>query len=174
MARGKTKSTKGKTARGTTTKRAVAKRKPTAGAKRKPAAKKRAAARGTRSAPRRVPEATRAFARRIIDATLGDRDDEIVALYADGVASSEAGRPPQVGLDALREKLAGWRTMTLDTRFEPHRVVVDGNVVVIEWVGRVTLAATGRTVEMREVAVHEIENGKIVREAFYYDPAVLA
>jgi ketosteroid isomerase-like protein len=173
MARTKTTATKAKKARGTAPKRAVAKRKPTATARRKPAAKKRAAARAT-SAETRVPDATRAFARRIVDVTLSDRDDEILALYADTIESSEAGQPPQVGLDALREKLAGWRSMTTETHFEPHRVVVDGNLIVIEWVGRVTLAATGRTVEMREVAVHEIAEGKIVRESFYYNPAVLA
>jgi ketosteroid isomerase-like protein len=172
----RTKSRKTKPTRTKAVKRAVARRKPTTTAKRKPAAKKRPAARGAagRRGTSGAGAATRAFAQRIIDATLVDRDEDILALYAEQIESSEAGQPPAVGLDALRAKYAGWRGMTSDTHFEPHRVVVDGNVIVIEWIGRVTLATSGRQVEMREVAVHEIENGKIVREAFYYNPAVLA
>jgi hypothetical protein len=44
---------------------------------------------------------------------------------------------------------------------------------MIEWVGRVTIAASGKQAELREVAIHEIAKGKIVREAFYYNPASL-
>jgi ketosteroid isomerase-like protein len=119
-------------------------------------------------------DAMRAFAQRIIDVTIADNDDEILALYADDIESTEAGQPPMVGHDALRSKFAGWRGMVTDTSFEPRRVVVDGNVIVIEWVGRVTLAASGRQAELHEVAVHEIRDGKIAREAFFYNPAALA
>ena len=116
----------------------------------------------------------RALAQRIVDVTLSDDDEAILGLYAADVESSEAGNPPEVGIEALRAKYAGWRSMTSATVFEPRSMLVDGNVIVIEWLGRVTLAASGRQVEMREVAVHEIRDGKIVREAFYYNPAVLA
>ncbi len=119
-------------------------------------------------------DAMRALAQRIIDVTIADQDDAILALYADDIASTEAGQPPMVGLDALRGKLAGWRSMVTETHFEPRRVAVDGNVIVIEWVGRVTLAASGRQAELHEVAVHEIRDGKIAREAFFYNPAALA
>jgi ketosteroid isomerase-like protein len=117
--------------------------------------------------------AIRAMARRIIDVTLANDDEATLALYAADVQSSEAGQPPQVGIEALRQKFAGWRNLTRDNVFEPRRVCVDGNVVMIEWVGHVTIAASGKQTEMREVAIHEIENGKIVREAFYYNPASL-
>ena len=119
-------------------------------------------------------DAMRALAQRIIDVTIADEDAAILALYAEDVESTEAGQPPMVGLDALRSKLAGWRSMVTDTSFEPRRVVVDGNVIVVEWVGRVTLAASGRQAELHEVAVHEIRDGKIAREAFFYNPAALA
>jgi ketosteroid isomerase-like protein len=116
----------------------------------------------------------RALARHIVDVSLGHDDEAILALYASDIESSEAGQPAAVGIDALRAKFAGWRSMTTDTSFEPRRVLVDGNVIVIEWVGRVTLAASGRQAELHEVAVHEIKNGKIAREAFFYNPAALA
>ena len=171
-----TKAAKAKPARGKAAKRVQAKRKSIVAAKSKPAAKKKSAARSAASrAPKRdAGAANRALAQRIIDVTLADRDEDILALYAENIESAEAGQPPQVGLEALRAKYAGWRAMTSATAFEPRRVAVDGNVIVIEWLGRVTLAASGRQVDMHEVAVHEVKNGKIVREAFYYNPAVLA
>ena len=119
-------------------------------------------------------DAMRTLAQRIIDVTIAADDDAMLALYHDDVESTEAGQPPMVGVDALRAKFAGWRGMVTDTSFESRRVLVDGNVVVIEWVGRVTLAASGRQAELHEVAVHEIRDGRIAREAFFYNPAVLA
>jgi ketosteroid isomerase-like protein len=130
-------------------------------AKRRPAASSRS-------------DAMRTLAQRIIDVTIADDDDRILGLYADDIESSEAGQPPMIGIDALRSKLGGWRGMVTDTSFEPRRVLIDGNLIAIEWVGRVTLAASGREAELHEMAVHEIRDGKIVREAFFYNPAVLA
>jgi uncharacterized protein (TIGR02246 family) len=118
--------------------------------------------------------ALRALAQRIIDATLANDEDAVLALYADDVESREAGQPPVVGRDAIRAKLEAWRGMVSDAVFQPLNVVVDGHTIVIEWVGRITLAASGRIVELTEVAVHEIANGRIVRERYYYDPALLA
>jgi ketosteroid isomerase-like protein len=118
--------------------------------------------------------ALRALAQRIVDATVANDEAAMFALYAENVESTEANNPPSVGLDALREKFAGFAAMITDGAFLPRSVAADGNLIVIEWDGRMTLAASGRLVELREVAVHEIENGKIVRERFYYDPALLA
>lgn len=101
-------------------------------------------------------------------------DDAILALYADDAESIEAGQPPTRGHDALRSKYAMWRGMVSQSRFEPRRIAVDGNVIVIEWLGKVTLAGSGREAELHEIAVHEIADGKIVREAFFYNPAALA
>ncbi|HSQ01231.1 MAG TPA: nuclear transport factor 2 family protein [Candidatus Dormibacteraeota bacterium] len=117
--------------------------------------------------------ALRALAQRIVDLTVANRDEETLALYADNVESREASNPPMIGIDAIREKFKMWRSMVTDAAFLPRTVLADGNTIVIEWDGRVTLAASGRVAELNEVAVHEIENGKIVRERFYYDPAVL-
>lgn len=143
-------------------------------ASRKPAAKRKAPAARPAGASAATSPAMRALAQRIIDVTLADDDESIMGLYAAGIESSEAGQPPTVGIDALRGKLAGWRNMVSDSHFEPRRVLVDGNTIAIQWVGRVTLTASGRQAELHEVAVHEIRDGKIVREAFFYNPAALA
>ena len=174
MARAKTKKAAAKAGRKQTTKRVSAKRKAAPNAKRK--MEKKAVTRAKPAAQKATdPNATmRALAKHIVDVSLGHDDEAILALYAPDIESSEAGQPPAVGIDALRGKFAGWRNMTTDNVFEPRRVVVDGNVIMIEWLGHVTLAATGRQVDLHEIAVHEIKNGKIAREAFFYNPAALA
>jgi len=157
-----------------------------AAAKKKAAPKAKAAARPaapakpkvvTRTVTRTVTvdpnEALRALAQRIVDVTLSNNEEAILALYAPNVESCEAGNPPSYGIEALKQKFAGWGAMVTDSVFLPRSVNADGKTIVIEWDGKVTLAASGRLAELREVAVHEIENGKIVRERFYYDPAAL-
>ncbi|MEO8602399.1 MAG: nuclear transport factor 2 family protein [bacterium] len=118
--------------------------------------------------------ALRALAQRIVDATVANDEAAMFALYADQVESQEANNPPSVGLHALREKFAAFAAMITDGAFLPRSMAADGKTIIIEWDGRMTLAASGRVAELREIAVHEIENGKIVRERFYYDPALLA
>lgn len=168
MARAKTKKKAAvKPGRTKAVKRGAARKRPVA-VKKKPAKPRKA--KGGAS----TPAAMRALAQHIIDVSLTHDDEAILGLYAADIESSEAGQPAAVGIEALRAKFAGWRSMTTDNVFEPRRVVVDGNVIVIEWMGRVTLAASGRQAEIHEVAVHEIRNGKIAREAFFYNPAVLA
>lgn len=117
--------------------------------------------------------ALRELAQRIVDVTIANDDDAMLALYADSIESTEASNPPSVGIDAIKQKFAMWRGMVSDAVFTPVSVIADGRTIVIEWQGRVTLAASGRVAEMNEVAVHEIANGKIVKERFYYDPSVL-
>ena len=115
----------------------------------------------------------RALAQRIIDVTIANDDDATLALYGDNIESKEANNPASTGIEAIKQKFAMWRGMVSDAAFTPRSVVVDGHTIVIEWEGRVTLAASGRMAELLEVAVHEIANGKIVKERFYYDPSVL-
>ena len=178
MARAKSRKSAAKAGRKKVVKRSTARRTVTkpkrAAGKPKASAKTTARTRGAARKAGDTSTAMRALAQRIVDVTLSDDDEAILGLYAAEIESSEAGNPPDVGIEALRAKYAGWRSMTSATAFEPRSVVVDGNVIVIEWLGRVTLAASGRQVDMREVAIHEIRGGKIVREAFYYNPAVLA
>lgn len=115
----------------------------------------------------------RELAQRIIDATVANSDEAMLAFYADDVESKEPGMPASVGLDAIKQKFEMWRSMVSDATFLPRSLTADGKVITIEWEGTVTLAASGRVVEMPEIAVHEIANGKIVRERFYYDPSLL-
>jgi ketosteroid isomerase-like protein len=115
----------------------------------------------------------RGLARRIVAVTQANDDEATLALYADDVESTEQGQQPMRGIDSIRQKFAGWRGMVSDAHFEPRRVCVDGNTIVIEWVGDVTLTASGKRARLHEVAIHEIRGGKIAREAYFYDPGAL-
>jgi len=159
---------KAKPKRKATTSTSRTKKKPAARARAKGGARRQPAARGRRTG---AGGPTGAVAERIVAVTLANDDDATLALYADDIESAEPGRPPMTGIEAIKQKLSMWRGMTSAASFRARHVVVTGNVVMIEWEGTVTLAATGRTIQLNEVAVHEIEGGKIVRERFYYDPS---
>ena len=129
---------------------------------------------GARSGASRGGSDLRALARRIVAVTTANDDEATLALYASDVESKEQGQPPMHGIDGIRQKFVGWRNMVSAAHFEPRRVVVDGNTIVIEWVGEVTLAASGKQAQLHEVAIHEIVDGKIKREAYFYDPSTLS
>jgi ketosteroid isomerase-like protein len=133
-------------------------------------------ARRASAPPRRAaaaPNPLRVLAQRIVELTIRGDDEGTFPLYADTVESVEMGMPPAVGIDAIRQKFTMWRGMVSDSTWQARNVWVDGNTIMIEWAGQVTFAATGRRAELNEIAVHEIANGKIVRERFYYDRSVL-
>jgi ketosteroid isomerase-like protein len=138
---------------------------------RRPAAKA-VRQRSTRAAAP-APNPVRALAQRIVNLTIAHDDDASFALYADNVVSTEMGMPPVAGIDAIKQKFAMWRGMVSDSTWEARNVWIDGNAIIIEWIGRVTFAATGKQGEMHEIAVHEVADGKIARERFYYDRSAL-
>jgi ketosteroid isomerase-like protein len=178
---GKAKRTAAK-ARGTKAKKKpVAKARPKKVAAKKMAPKKQVV-RAKRPAARRVapamrpaarPDPMRELAKRIIDVTLANDDEATLALYAANIESAERGGPPMTGIDAIRQKFAMWRGMTSSTVFRVRHVAIADNTIMIEWEGDVVLSPSGKQVLLEEVAVHEIEDGKIVRERFYYDPSVM-
>jgi len=122
------------------------------------------------AAPARNP--VRELAQRIIDVTINHDDAGAFVLYAPNVESTEPGQAPLVGIEAIKQKFAGWHAMAPQATWRARSVCVDGNTIVIEWEGDVTFA-TGKQATLSEVAIHEIENGKIARERFYYDRSAL-
>jgi ketosteroid isomerase-like protein len=141
----------------------------------KPAPRKRAAkVPGSRTArPAAVTNPVRELAQRLVELTMNHEDEKAFAFYADNVESVEAGMPPAAGIDAIKQKFAMWRGMVSDSTWQARNVWVDGNAIIIEWGARITFAATEKQIDFYEVAIHEVDNGKIARERFYYDPSVL-
>ena len=79
----------------------------------------------------------------------------------------------EVGHAGLEEKLKGWDQMQSGTTWKPRNVWTGRNTVCVEWDSTVHLR-DGRTVQLREIDIHEIKNGKIQNERFYYNPMDLA
>jgi ketosteroid isomerase-like protein len=154
-------------------KKKAAKGKPKArkAAKRAPAKKK--AARKKTAAKRPDPAAAlAAFARRIVKITAANGD--YMSLYSPDVVSEEPMGEPVQGLAGLAEKAKGWEQMQEGVTWVARSVATDprSGTVVIEWDCQVKLRG-GPTVPMKEVAIHQVKNGKIVAERYYYNPASL-
>ena len=63
--------------------------------------------------------------------------------------------------------------MQTGTKWKATNIWVGPKTICIEWDATVN-TRDGRTVTLREVAVHEIKDDKIQHERFYYNPLALA
>ena len=94
-------------------------------------------------------------------------------LYADGATSTEpagASMPPAHGLAAIVKKghdfMAMIETMHGGSVSEP---LVAGNFFAAQMMLDVTMKGMGR-MEMNELCLYEVRDGKIVSEQFFYTP----
>ncbi len=114
--------------------------------------------------------------RRLVDLCSQGRDHEALDLYSPEVVTVEAGSMPDLpqvmtGKDALRRKSEWWTSNN-----EVHEAKVKGPfpngdrfAVIFDY--EITPKAgpyAGKRTRMEEVGVYTVENGKIVREEFYY------
>ncbi len=144
-------------------------------ARRAPARKARPAAKKSARTKRPDPAAElAAFARKIVKMT-SDPAADFSQIYAPDVVSTEAGGDTWKGLAGLAEKGKNWEKMQEGTTWKARSVCLDprSGTICIEWDAQVKLRG-GPTVPMYEVAVHQVKNGKIVAERYYYDRMALA
>jgi ketosteroid isomerase-like protein len=113
-----------------------------------------------------------AIARKIVRAA-SDPKFPFAELYAADVVSREATGETFRGLEGLEQKGRNWEQMQTGTTWKARSIFLRPNQVCIEWEARVTLR-DGRTVDMNEIAVHDLRGGKIVAERYYYNPLQLA
>ena len=127
------------------------------------------------SAPKGAATAAelRRVARAIVTSTSVHDEKRMLALYSDSIESQEASQLPVYGIEAIKLKVEQWRKMVSDSRWHARNMWCDGQTIIIEWEAQLTLRPGNRKVLLREIAVHEIRAGQIVRERFYYDPSVL-
>ncbi len=157
---------------------------------RKPAPKKAARKAAPKKSPRKAAKkapgkaaapkpasagasALEALARKIVRATQNTALFDIRQLYAENATSREATGDVATGYAGLEAKMKQWETMQMGTTWRPRNVFVLGDTICIEWDATVKLR-DGRTVSLPEVAVHEVKNGKIANERYYYNPMALA
>lgn len=119
---------------------------------------------------------TQAIAARLVElCRQGKYEQAQDELYADDAVSIEMdGLPPEMardtrGLEAIREKgrqfNAGIEAMHGGSVGDP---IVTGNWFSLVMTMDATFKERGR-VDMREICVYQVRDGKIVREQFFYD-----
>ncbi len=140
----------------------------------KPARKKTASKPARRkAAPLRV-SALESLARKIVQVTTGDPSQfSFAELYAEGATSTDATGETVTGFAGLEQKLRQWESMQEHTVWKPLNVFLNPDTICIEWDAEVKFR-DGRVVNLREIAVHDVKNGKIVAERYYYNPMTLA
>ena len=143
----------------------------------KPAKKsaRRAPAKKKAASKQAAPPGLEAFAKKIVRMSQGPTFGaaEIRELYNPDAVSIEANGNSAAGYAGLEAKMKGWEQMTESMVSKPRNVWCGKSTICIEWDSTVT-TRDGRTVQLRETAVHEIKNGKIQSERYYYNPAALA
>ena len=121
-----------------------------------------------------APVTTDVLARKIVRVTTADpaklKFDE---FYTPEAVSYEPTGDPAIGAEGFAAKSEFWSTLQEKSTWKARNVVVNKNTIVIEWEAEVHLR-DGRTVVLPEVAVHQVKNGKIFEERYYYDPTLLA
>jgi ketosteroid isomerase-like protein len=127
---------------------------------------------GSGSSPRGAPTLAdlRRIARSIVTSTSVMDERRMLSLYADSIESQEVGEAPTYGIDALRRKLERWNKRVSSQRWHARNLWVDGQTVIVEWEAQLSVKPGNKKVVLHEIAIHEIRNGEIVRERFYYDP----
>ncbi len=95
-------------------------------------------------------------------------------LYADHACSIEpegAPWPPVEGLDAIKKKGDQWAASVEETHnFEISDPVIGGNYFSLSMNNDITFKGMGR-MTFEEICVYKVEDGKIVEERFFYQPA---
>lgn len=121
-----------------------------------------------------APMTTQEIGQKLVDlCKAGKNMDAIHQLYAQDIVSVEAGAPPgqspeSKGLSACIEKGKQW-----EAAHEVHGAKVEGPfpngdrfAVIFDY--DITRRADKQRFHMKEVALYQVKNDKIVREDFFY------
>ena len=113
------------------------------------------------------------IAHRLVELCKQGKSDEAKSLYATDAVSVEAFAPPGMqqeakGLTAIRAKGEWWRA-----NHEIHSASITGpwphaDRFIVGFQYDVTNKPSGQRMKMDEVGLFTVENGKIVREEFFY------
>lgn len=96
--------------------------------------------------------------------------EAIQEFYAEDATMQENNAPPRVGLEALLENERRFLGSIKEIKSRVDSFVVDGNHAAINWVFEIT-NLKGQKISLNEIAYQLWQDGKIIREKFYYDPA---
>lgn len=103
----------------------------------------------------------------------GKHLEAIEKYYSDGVVSVESAEGPGMpaemkGIEAIKGKNKWFFDHNEINGEEINGPFVGENQFAVEYKMDVTQKGSGKKVRMEEMALYTVENGKIVREHFYY------
>ena len=98
--------------------------------------------------------------------------DELSSYFTDDGVYHNIPMEAAVGRVAIQELLKGMGTMISAIRFEVHRQVADGAIVMNERTDHITMG--DRVIALPVVGVFEIDNGRIRAWRDYFDMAQFA
>jgi hypothetical protein len=117
---------------------------------------------------------TMEIANKLVDMCKQGKNREAKSLYAEDAVSVEAFAPPGMdrvsrGLGAIRAKGEWW-----NANHEIHSVTVAGpwpleDKFIVGFKFEVTHKPSGRQITMEEMGLYSVQNGKIVREEYFYN-----
>ena len=123
-----------------------------------------------------APPTTGAVAQELVALCRAGRNlDAIAKLYSTKIVSiepvgSETMPAQMTGIDAIRRKNESWFADN-----EVHAAEVNGPFVgdhqfAVQYDFETTFKPAGRRIRMSEMALYTVQDGKIVREQFFYSP----
>ena len=123
-----------------------------------------------------APASTGAVAQELVSLCRAGRNlDAIAKLYSTKIVSiepigDETMPAEMTGIDAIRQKNEWWFANN-----DVHAVEVNGPFVgehqfAVQYDFETTFKPTGRRVRMSEMALYTVQDGKVVREQFFYSP----
>jgi hypothetical protein len=98
--------------------------------------------------------------------------EAIQEFYAEDATMQENNAPPRVGLAALLENERRFLASIKGITGKVDSFIADGNRAAINWIFEVT-NLKGQKTTLNEIAYQLWQDGKIIREKFYYDPTQL-
>jgi limonene-1,2-epoxide hydrolase len=93
--------------------------------------------------------------------------DELADYFTDDGVYHNIPMAPMEGKEVIREGLKGMKAMISSIRFEVHRQIASGDVVMNERTDHLTMG--DKPVALPVVGVFEIDNGKIRAWRDYFD-----
>ena len=105
----------------------------------------------------------------------GKAREAMSAYYADDIVSFEAApqAPIAEGLEAVYQKADWWESTMQVHHAEVTGPFVNGDQFAVRFVYEVTDTTTKKRNTLDEVGVYTVENGKIVKERFFYAAEML-
>ena len=102
--------------------------------------------------------------------------EAIQALYSPNIVSIESAEFPAcpkelIGLDNVVKKAQNWAENTTVHSMEVGEPLIGKNQFAVEFNMDATCKMTNQRNKMTEIALYTVENGKIVREHFFYNAA---